>query len=125
MGLTLKIIAHMWLTMVLRAMSLTNHIRMPGFNLPGTNNWVNNFACSAGADWLLMPSAVGAKQRGYIPLSYYQATGNRVALVGGRSGWMPACSPGYALLLMRPWMWARPPSNTLEGDNHINDYVEM
>jgi hypothetical protein len=54
-----------------------------GFNLPGTNNWVNNFACSAGADWLLMPSAVGASS-GYIPDYYYQATGNRVALVGGR-----------------------------------------
>jgi hypothetical protein len=37
-----------------------------GFNLPGTNNWVNNFACSAGADWLLMPSAVGAASHCYI-----------------------------------------------------------
>jgi len=53
-----------------------------GFDLPGTNNWVNNFACSAGADWLLMPSAVGANS-GYIPDYYYQATGNRVARVGG------------------------------------------
>ena len=53
-----------------------------GFNLPGTNSWVNNFACSAGADWLLMPSAVGASS-GYIPDYYYQATGNRVAVVGG------------------------------------------
>ncbi|GEM_PF-996594 len=53
-----------------------------GFDLPGTNNWVNNFACSAGADWLLMPSAVGASSA-YIPDYYYQATGNRVALVGG------------------------------------------
>jgi hypothetical protein len=30
-----------------------------------------------------MPSAVGANS-GYIPDYYYQATGNRVALVGGR-----------------------------------------
>jgi hypothetical protein len=53
-----------------------------GFDLPSVNGYVSNFACSAGADWLLMPSAVGASS-GYIPDYYYQATGNRVALVGG------------------------------------------
>jgi hypothetical protein len=53
-----------------------------GFDLPSVNGYVSNFACSAGADWLLMPSAVGADS-GYIPDYYYQATGNRVALVGG------------------------------------------
>ncbi|MGI6533891.1 MAG: hypothetical protein ACOX23_04665 [Peptococcia bacterium] len=64
-----------------------------GFDLPSVNGYVSNFACSAGADWLLMPSAVGADS-GYIPDYYYQATGNRVALVGGPGllELMPACS---------------------------------
>jgi hypothetical protein len=53
-----------------------------GFDLPSVNGYVSNFACSAGADWLLMPLAVGANS-GYIPDYYYQATDNRVALVGG------------------------------------------
>jgi len=57
-----------------------------GFNLPSVNGYVSNFACSAGADWLLMPLAAGEAGTGsgaYIPDYYYQATGNRVALVGG------------------------------------------
>jgi hypothetical protein len=59
-----------------------------GFNLPSVNGYVSNFACSAGADWLLMPLAAGEAGTGsgaYIPDYYWQATGNRVALVGG--GW--------------------------------------
>jgi formylglycine-generating enzyme required for sulfatase activity len=54
-----------------------------GFNLPSGDGYVRDFACSGDADWLLMPSAVGASS-GYIPDYYYQATGNRVAVVGGR-----------------------------------------
>jgi hypothetical protein len=63
-----------------------------GFNLPSVTGYVSNFACSGDADWLLMPSAVGGSDSTYIPDYYYQATGNRVALVGGR--WDDGTSAG-------------------------------
>ena len=58
-----------------------------GITLPSGNGYVKDFACSAKADWLLMPTTVGGGYNTYIPDYYYQNWGNsadKVALVGGR-----------------------------------------
>ncbi|MGI6533204.1 MAG: hypothetical protein ACOX23_01105 [Peptococcia bacterium] len=59
-----------------------------GITLPSGNGYVKDFACSAKADWLLMPTTVGGGYNTYIPDYYYQNwTGNsadKVALAGGR-----------------------------------------
>ena len=58
-----------------------------GVILPSDSGYVKDFACSADADWLLMPSIVGGGSNStYIPDYYYQNwenTANKVALVGG------------------------------------------
>jgi uncharacterized repeat protein (TIGR02543 family) len=62
-----------------------------GVTLPFDSGFVSDFACSADADWLLMPSAAGetgASSSTYIPDCFYQnwneSTSDKVALVGGR-----------------------------------------
>jgi hypothetical protein len=91
-----------------------------GITLPSGNGYVKDFACSAAADWLLMPSAAGETGTGsstYIPDYFYQnwngSTTDKVALVGGRWNTGPTAGLFTGMLiiplLMRPCLWAPVP----------------
>jgi len=58
-----------------------------GVFLPLGEGYIKDFACSAEADWLLMPTVVG-EETSYIPDYFYQYwdenTEDKVAMVGGR-----------------------------------------
>jgi hypothetical protein len=63
-----------------------------GITLPNANGYGSNLAYSATHDWLFMPSAVAGDSTHYLCDYYYQAAGNRAALLGG--SWSYGASAG-------------------------------
>jgi hypothetical protein len=63
-----------------------------GITLPNTNGYGGNLAYNAAYDWLMMPSDVTGSQSAKLCDYYYQATGNRAALLGGR--WSSGAAAG-------------------------------
>ena len=55
-----------------------------GLTLPSSNGYASNLVYGAGLDYGFLPSAVAGSSSTYLADYYYQNTGNRVALLGGR-----------------------------------------
>jgi len=63
-----------------------------GFTLPSTNNYGVSIVFSSTFDYLFVPLTVGGSTSQYLCDYYYQATGNRSALLGG--SWTYAANAG-------------------------------
>lgn len=55
-----------------------------GLTLPSAGGYGSDIAYSSGFDYCFLPSAVAGSSSTYITDYYYQATGNKAALLGGR-----------------------------------------